>query len=327
MDSPQWRIRGGGCLRHVPSATRELAQESNEVSFDASHALEPIYLRSLSKLQAPPVKAVARVASPTAASTSSPYYKPPTAARRARGPEHIPRPRNSFIIFRCDYTRKNCNGSGDSGCSDAEKKSLSKRAGEAWKCVPEGVKEHYKGLAEKEKEAHAKQNPEYRFKPQRRQVPGKDRELTRKQKVEAYSNRVQASKVHGLKTESPRSRSSSVSSALSTSEHPIESASPAFSPISIPPTPASSVLYLSGSSRPSSPDLYPSSSSSFGPRSPYTPIDSPTEEYPRDPFKNFGRDPLLPLSAEALNDNLYLNYDDSQVSKTVIVNLSEADYE
>lgn len=92
---------------------------------------------------------------------------------RQRDPDWVPRPRNAFIIFRCEYSRKHARDSNDtSDKSNRSDKTLSKRAAEEWRCLPAEEREQYKILAEQEKAAHALQNPDYRFKPVRRTPPG-----------------------------------------------------------------------------------------------------------------------------------------------------------
>jgi hypothetical protein len=90
--------------------------------------------------------------------------------RRAgqRDPDWVPRPRNSFIIFRCEYckiARKS------DKFSDRSEKTLSKRAAEEWRHLSTIERDRYKLLADQEKAAHALQNPFYRFKPMRRTRP------------------------------------------------------------------------------------------------------------------------------------------------------------
>lgn len=92
---------------------------------------------------------------------------------RQRDPDWVPRPRNAFIIFRCEYSRKNARDSNDtSDRSNRSDKTLSKRAADEWRCLSAAEREQYKILAEQEKAAHALQNPDYRFKPVRRTPPG-----------------------------------------------------------------------------------------------------------------------------------------------------------
>ncbi|KAA1477712.1 hypothetical protein DENSPDRAFT_787067, partial [Dentipellis sp. KUC8613] len=87
-----------------------------------------------------------------------------------RDPSWVPRPRNAFIIFRCDYAREHARDVvvASPSSSIPSDKTLSKRAAEAWKRLPAEQKEEYKGRAEQEKDEHARQNPHYRFKPMRR---------------------------------------------------------------------------------------------------------------------------------------------------------------
>ena len=106
-------------------------------------------------------------------------YGPPLSSsdrrairNRQRDPDWVPRPRNAFIIFRCEYSRRHARDSNDtSDKSGRNDKSLSKRAAEEWRCLSAEEREQYKILAEQEKAAHALQNPDYRFKPMRR-TPG-----------------------------------------------------------------------------------------------------------------------------------------------------------
>ena len=92
---------------------------------------------------------------------------------RQRDPDWVPRPRNAFIIFRCEYSRRHARESNDtSERANRSDKTLSKRAAEEWRCLPAAEREQYKILAEQEKAAHALQNPDYRFKPVRRAPPG-----------------------------------------------------------------------------------------------------------------------------------------------------------
>lgn len=94
--------------------------------------------------------------------------------RRIKDPEHVPRPRNAFIIYRCDYTRKYIANGGSERASDMEKmsKSLSKRAGEAWRNEKPETKRYYKRLAEEERARHRADHPGYRFRPRRQKPAG-----------------------------------------------------------------------------------------------------------------------------------------------------------
>ncbi|KAH7920665.1 hypothetical protein BV22DRAFT_1132883 [Leucogyrophana mollusca] len=93
---------------------------------------------------------------------------------RTRDPSWIPRPRNAFIIFRCEYSREHTqtahDGDEDHEVVNPTAKTLSKRAAEAWKHLCAAEKDRYKVLADKEREEHAKLYPHYRFRPVRRQI-------------------------------------------------------------------------------------------------------------------------------------------------------------
>jgi hypothetical protein len=89
-----------------------------------------------------------------------------------RDPSWVPRPRNAFIIFRCEYSREHSGvAAGATATTPQSDKTLSKRAAEAWKQLPPSERERYKDLANKEKEEHARLNPNYRFRPVKRQPP------------------------------------------------------------------------------------------------------------------------------------------------------------
>lgn len=99
---------------------------------------------------------------------------------RLRDPDWVPRPRNAFIIFRCEYSRKHARDPSDpSDRSSRCDKTLSKRAGEEWRRLSAAEREQYKVLAEQEKVTHALQNPDYRFKPMRRPSPATSLNPTR----------------------------------------------------------------------------------------------------------------------------------------------------
>ncbi|KAF9228823.1 hypothetical protein BS17DRAFT_772555 [Gyrodon lividus] len=93
---------------------------------------------------------------------------------RSRDPSWIPRPRNAFIIFRCEYSREHTQSAQeqeeDSDFTNPTAKTLSKRAAEAWKQLSATEKDQYKVLADREREEHARLYPHYRFRPMRRRT-------------------------------------------------------------------------------------------------------------------------------------------------------------
>lgn len=81
----------------------------------------------------------------------------------------VARPRNPFIIFRCEYVRRHSRmGRRARGTGAPAEKSLSKRAAEAWHQLSDEEKNHFKALAEDERREHARLYPYYRFRPVKR---------------------------------------------------------------------------------------------------------------------------------------------------------------
>lgn len=114
------------------------------------------------------------VALPPSPSTSS--LSPDSALRSEPeplgrdDPDWVARPRNPFIIFRCEYSREHAKEGKRvrrPPGSQAEK-TLSKRAAEAWHQLSAEEKNRFKKLADEEREAHARLHPNYRFKPVKR---------------------------------------------------------------------------------------------------------------------------------------------------------------
>ena len=111
--------------------------------------------------------------SPPFPKPSSPRFESATVyQRRLKNPEHVPRPRNAFIIYRCDFTHKYLANGGSERGSEIEKSSLSKRAGEAWRNEKPEVKRYYKKQAEEERTRHRIDHPGYRFRPRRQKPTG-----------------------------------------------------------------------------------------------------------------------------------------------------------
>lgn len=90
---------------------------------------------------------------------------------RRGDPEWVARPRNPFIIFRCEYSQRNSRGDGKRirrAPGAPIEPSLSKRAAEAWHELPAEEKERFKKLADLEREEHTRLHPLYRFRPAKR---------------------------------------------------------------------------------------------------------------------------------------------------------------
>ncbi|KAJ6527260.1 hypothetical protein DFH09DRAFT_827249, partial [Mycena vulgaris] len=83
----------------------------------------------------------------------------------------IPRPKNSFMIFRCEFTRLHHNPQGSRSRRNGLRecyRSVSGRASDAWHSLTPLEKQHYQHLADLEKAQHALDYPHYRYRPKRR---------------------------------------------------------------------------------------------------------------------------------------------------------------
>ncbi|KAJ7117702.1 hypothetical protein C8R44DRAFT_544977, partial [Mycena epipterygia] len=84
----------------------------------------------------------------------------------------IPRPRNSFIIFRTEFARLHTPRTSRSrrGAVKALGRSVSGKAADAWRLLPPEKKQIYQQLAELEKDQHARDYPNYQYRPRRRET-------------------------------------------------------------------------------------------------------------------------------------------------------------
>ena len=84
-------------------------------------------------------------------------------------PAWVARPRNEFILFRCDYVRKHSReGKRVRRAPGAEaEKTLSKQAAEAWHHLPPEERLYWKERANGERNEHARRYPDYRYRPKK----------------------------------------------------------------------------------------------------------------------------------------------------------------
>ncbi|KAJ8091774.1 hypothetical protein PM082_021009 [Marasmius tenuissimus] len=126
---------------------------------------------------ATPRSASSSLPSPAAsAGTVLPASPKPHSARK-RQANWVPRPQNCFFIFRQDFIKKHSRG-GTEACPPSPKtaeKSLSKRAGEAWRQLDPSEKAEYERRADEEKVEHQKNHPDYRYRPTRNEKKRKGR--------------------------------------------------------------------------------------------------------------------------------------------------------
>lgn len=103
--------------------------------------------------------------SPLALVIPKPTYQPPDptkkthARRQALG--HVPRPRNAFILFRCDCVRQRL----IPPSVEDHHSQISKTVANLWNNMTEIQRQPWVDMAEKEKEEHNLRNPGYRYSP------------------------------------------------------------------------------------------------------------------------------------------------------------------
>ncbi|KAI0762559.1 hypothetical protein C8Q74DRAFT_161803 [Fomes fomentarius] len=163
--------------RHEISATSANAPEWHNLDASpSSSAPSPAPTDCPSPTGTPSTTATSPPSS-RASSPGSPRSSPPpkhkSASRRlAKDPNHIPRPRNAFILFRSDKCRE-LKG------LERDHRMISRIIAEMWKNGPRAQKEYYQHKAAMEKEKHDREYPGYRFAPQQRAAPPKRRKVKR----------------------------------------------------------------------------------------------------------------------------------------------------
>lgn len=82
--------------------------------------------------------------------------------KKKKNPNHIPRPENSFILFRTDFVRNRL-----PNIPIPHGQSLSKFVGQAWRCLPEDVRREWSRKASEVSKAHAQKYPGWKYTPAR----------------------------------------------------------------------------------------------------------------------------------------------------------------
>jgi len=94
-----------------------------------------------------------------------PTYTPPDPSKKSHArkqPEgHIPRPRNAFILFRCDFVRQKKIPES----VENDHRNISRIVGRIWREMSKDEKSPWIKMAEQEKHNHQQANPTYRFNP------------------------------------------------------------------------------------------------------------------------------------------------------------------
>lgn len=115
---------------------------------------------------------LARSSMPTSPTDIDSYEAQDSELAVSGDPLWVARPRNAFIIFRCEYAQRHSRmGRRTRRTSAPAEKSLSKRAAEAWHQLSNEEKRHFKDLADQERIEHARLYPYYRFRPVKRPSP------------------------------------------------------------------------------------------------------------------------------------------------------------
>ncbi|ESK83727.1 HMG(highmobilitygroup)box domain-containing protein [Moniliophthora roreri MCA 2997] len=80
---------------------------------------------------------------------------------RKQPPGHIPRPRNAFILFRCDFVRQHKVPQEIEG----KHSNISRIAGAIWQHMTAEQRKPWKDMAEEEKRKHKEKHPGYKYRP------------------------------------------------------------------------------------------------------------------------------------------------------------------
>lgn len=138
-----------------------------------------------STLPAPPPAGTRSLTSSRSAAAAGRAVRPRSsterkiARKRAENANYIPRPRNSFIIFRTEFVNRKTNGEGERPPSKRrhddsdDERSLSKQAAEVWQRMSDAEKQPWIERAEQEKREHAATYPHYRYRPIRQNAQRK----------------------------------------------------------------------------------------------------------------------------------------------------------
>ncbi|KAF4604281.1 hypothetical protein EYR40_001464 [Pleurotus pulmonarius] len=185
MPAVRTRLLGWSSGSNDPNVDAPLPQRSfpNFFSFKTHHDNDSLDTEThdSSRHTTTPTR-TATSSTPPTIPISIPTSSSSTPSSGSTDPAHVRRPRNSFIIFRCKYSREHTK----SQLPDTPvvndtiaAKSLSKRASEAWSKLTQEEKKVFEDMASLEKEEHARKNPDYRFKPKKRQQDSKRRKPRR----------------------------------------------------------------------------------------------------------------------------------------------------
>jgi len=143
------------------------------------HISEPNPIKQPRRAASGNFESASPASSTSALSADGDYVEEKRAVSQGKqaDPEKIARPRNEFILFRCDYVAKHQReGKRVRRAPGAEaEKTLSKQAAEAWHELSPEERLYWKGCANQERNEHARQYPNYRYRP-KKSVAGRRRQ-------------------------------------------------------------------------------------------------------------------------------------------------------
>ncbi|KAF8968528.1 high mobility group box domain-containing protein, partial [Flammula alnicola] len=92
-----------------------------------------------------------------------PTYSLPDPSKKSHARKqplgHVPRPRNAFILFRCDFVRQKKIPE----AVENDHRNISRIVGRIWREMSDKEKEPWVKMAEQEKANHLRIHPGYRF--------------------------------------------------------------------------------------------------------------------------------------------------------------------
>ena len=143
----------------------------------------------------------------------SPADKRAEESGRHADPAWVARPRNEFILFRCDYVRKHSReGKRIRRPPGAEaEKTLSKQAAEAWHHLPPEERLYWKERANGERNEHARRYPDYRYRPKKSATGRRRQTRSSPNKAAAPPSQEKRSKTATPSASRPDSTSPSIS--------------------------------------------------------------------------------------------------------------------
>jgi hypothetical protein len=111
-----------------------------------------------------------------------PCYRETTATkvRRRNRPNHIPRPRNPFMIYRTEFYRSKKSSLG----FEKDHRHISRIIAYCWNTLSDAEKQPWHDKAAAEKAAHAQKYPKYQYMPLQRTEPIKKRKVKRSGEID-----------------------------------------------------------------------------------------------------------------------------------------------